>query len=184
MLRPEEHEHFIDFGQVKRNAFILLNIGYGLNRLLEDTEGDVVSRKDTALFREYGKMYGSEVSSLLIEIAVKCRILDDGLSNAGSDFTAAKFLHAEDMLGDDAEGEPINLRQCFNKIIHASSIDHELHLPEVYLSGLSKNEKEWHVRLFLLPFCTAVYQWIDCCQMLKGHTGADGAKFAGTPPSQ
>jgi len=70
------------------------------------------------------------------------------------------------MLGDNENGEPINLRQCFNKIIHASSIDHELQLPEVYLSGKHKNEKEWYARLFLLSFCTAVYQWVDHCQKL------------------
>lgn len=166
MLRPEKHEYFTDWGQIKKDAFILLNIGYGLNRLLEDPEEDVASRRDTALFRDYGKMYETEISSRLIGIAVTARILDDRLINSRSDATASKFAHEEDMLGDDEDGEPVKLRQCFNKIIHASSIDHELHLPEVYLSGKHKNEKTWHVRLFLLPFCTAVYQWIDHCQKL------------------
>lgn len=175
MFRPEEHEHFTDFDQIKKDAFVLLNLGYGLNRLLEDSEEDVASRKDAALFREYGKMYESEISSRLIGIAVTARILDDRLINSKSDVTASKFAHAEDMLGDDENGDPINLRQCFNKIIHASSIDHELQLPEVYLSGRHQNEKEWHFRLFLLPFCTAIYQWIDHCQQLSPHTGSRNA---------
>lgn len=176
MLRPEEHGHFTDFDQIKKNAFVLLNLGYGLNRLLEDSEEDVASRKDTILFREYGKMYESEISTRLIGIAVTARIFDDRLINSKSDATASKFAHAEDMLGDDENGDPINLRQCFNKIIHASIIDHELlQLPEVYLSGKHQNEKEWHVRLFLMPFCTAVYQWVDHCQKLSPHTGSRNA---------
>ena len=166
MLRPEEHEHFTDFGQIKKDVFILLNLGYGLNRLLEDSEEDVVSRKDSALFREYGKMYASEISSRLIGISVPSRILDDRLINSKSGVIASKFDHEEDMLGDEENGEPINLRHCFNKIIHASSIDHELQLPEVYLSGEHQNGKKWHVRLFLLPFCRAIYQWVDRCQQL------------------
>lgn len=166
MPRPVEHEHFTDFDQIKKDAFILLNLGYCLNRLLEDSEDDVAPRKSTALFREYGKMYESEISSRLIAIAVTARIFDDRLISSKSNVTASKFDHEEEMLGDDENGEPINLRQCFNKIIHASSIDHELQLPEVYLSGKHQNEKEWHVRLFLLPFCTALYQWVDHCQKL------------------
>ncbi|KQT42613.1 MULTISPECIES: hypothetical protein [unclassified Methylophilus] len=169
MHRPEEHDHYLDFEQIKRNAFVLLNLGYGLNRLLEDGEGDVAYRKDSALFREYGKMYESEISTRLLSAAVTARVLDDKLINSKSDGTATKFPHGEYMLGDDENGEPINLRQCFNKIIHASRIYHELmQLPEVYLSGKQQNEKEWHIRLFLLPFCTALYQWVDHYQ--RDHT--------------
>jgi hypothetical protein len=163
MLRPEQHQHFTDFDQIKKDIFILLNLGYGLNRLLEDSEEDVVSRKDSSLFRDYGRLYEIEVSSRLIRIAATARILDDRLINFESNFAASKFRHEEGMLGDDENGEPLNLRHCFNKIIHASSIDHELQqLPEVYLSGRRKDE--WHIRLFLLPFCAAVYQWVDYCQ--------------------
>lgn len=143
MLRPEEHVHFTDLGRIKKDAFILLNIGYGLNRFLEDPEKDVVSRKDTALFREYSNMYESEISLRLIGIAITARVLDDRLINSKSRATASKFAHGEDILGDDENGELIHLRQGFNKIIHASSIDHELHLPEVHLFGKLQNEKAW-----------------------------------------
>lgn len=165
MLLPEKGEHFTDFSGIKKDAFVLLNLGYGLNRLMEDSEGDVESRKMAALFREYGEMYEKEVSSRLIRISVVARILDDRLIKANPE-SAATMFDFEEMLGDDENGESINLRQCFNKVIHASSIDHEMQLPEVYLSGQHQNKKEWHVRIFLMPFCTAVYQWIDHCQHL------------------
>jgi hypothetical protein len=170
MIQPNQHQHFTDFYCVKKDAFILLNLGYGLNRLSEDKEEFIVSRQETALFRDYGELYENETSSRLIAIAVTARVLDDRLVEAKSSATASKFDHQEEILGDDEEGNPLNLRQCFNKIIHASGIDHELmQLPEIYLSGKTQNEKEWHVRIFLLPFCTAVYQWIDYCQRLQAR---------------
>lgn len=171
MLRPDEDKHFTDFDQIKKDVFILLNLGYGFNRLLEDSEGDVVSRRGAALFREYGKMYANEISSRLLKIAATSRILDDKLIKSQSNSIASKFAHDEDILGDDGNDEPINLRHCFNKIIHASSIAHELQLPEVCLSGEHQNGKEWSVRIFLLPFCRAIYEWIDHCQDSFPDTG-------------
>jgi len=141
MLIPQQHEPFVDFGQIKKEAFLLLNIGYGLNRLLDDAEGDIASRKNAALFREYGKLYESEICSRLVRVAISSRILDDKLANSSPVATASRFIH-EEMLGDTENGESINLRQCFNKIIHATHIDYELQLPEVYLSGKHQNEKE------------------------------------------
>lgn len=160
MLRPEKHAHFTDFNQIRKDAFILLNLGYGLNRLLNDPEGDVASRRENALFRDYGAMYENETSLRLISIAIASRIMDDRLIDSCPEAAATRFVHDE-LLGDDEEGEALNLRQCFNKIIHATGINHELQLPEVYLFGKHQSDKGWHVRLFLLPFCTAVYQWVD-----------------------
>ena len=165
MQLPKAKEHCIDSLQIKRDVFILLNLGYGLNRLIEDGENDVAARKSADIFIEYGLMYEAEVSTRLINIAVLSRILDDKIINSKSHLCASKFSY-EDILGDDEDGNAINLRQCLNKIIHAKSIDHEtLHLPELYLNGEHNNGKEWFVRIFIMPFCTAIYQWVNQCKI-------------------
>ncbi len=161
MKLPQEHEHFIDFEKIKREAFILLNLGYGCLALREDNEGDVNYRKEADLFQDFGSLYCEQVSSLLISISILGRILDDKVKNSGCGVLASKW-EFEDMLGDDTDGNHLSLRGCFNKVIHAEGIDHELmQLPEVYLNGKTQSNKEWNVRIFILPFCTSVFQWAN-----------------------
>lgn len=165
MLLPDEKEHFIDYFQIKRDVFILLHLGYGFDRLRSDDENDVAARKEASIFSEYGLMYEAELSLRLINIGVQSRILDDRIVTSKPDLSAAKFVY-EDMLGDDDEGNPINLRQCMNKIIHARSIDHErMHLPEIFLYGQHSNGESWSIRIFIMPFCTAMYQWVSQFQV-------------------
>lgn len=159
MKLPEEHPHFIDCTKIQKEAFLLLNLGYGFMRLRDDDEGDVKYRKETAIFKSFGTLYSQEVSILLTSIGISARMLDDFIKSTGKGVLATKW-EFEEMLGDDTDGRFLNLRECFNKIIHAERIDHELmQLPEVYLSGKGMNRKEWHVRIFLMPFCTSVFQW-------------------------
>ncbi len=162
MKLPEEHEHYIDFDKIKKDAFVLLNLGYGFLRLRDDDEGDVEGRKDAHLFQSFGKLYSREISSLLTSISISGRMLDDCIKQNKKGILASNWEY-EEMLGDDAEeGDFLSLRDCFNKVIHAERIDHELmQLPEVYLSGKTQRGNYWNVRVFLMPFCTSVYQWVE-----------------------
>lgn len=165
MKFPEEHEHFFDFERTKREIFILLNLGYGFLALRNDDEGDVVCREKAEIFQSYGTLYTQQVSSLLISISIACRILDDRVKSSGCGISASSWEY-EDILGDDLDSNRLSLRDCLNKVIHAERIDHELMLPEVYLSGKTQSLKEWGVRVFIMPFCTSAFQWIDVNQKL------------------
>lgn len=161
MKLPIEHNHVVDYDKIKREAFILLNLGYGFLRLRDDDEGDVEERNDASIFQSFGDLYSREVSSILTSISISGRMLDDIIKSAGNGVSASKW-EFEEILGDDDEGNLLSLRECFNKIIHAEKIDHELmQLPEVYLSGRRQNGKEWNVRVFILPFCVSVFEWVD-----------------------
>lgn len=160
MKLPPEHDHVVDFEKIKREAFILLNLGYGFMRLRNDDEGDVKCRNSALMFQNFGDLYSREVSSLLISISISGRMLDDMIIRENKNNPASSWEY-EEILGDDTDGKPLSLRSCFNKVIHAERIDHELmQLPEVYLSGKQQNGKEWHVRLFILPFCVSVFEWV------------------------
>lgn len=161
MKLPVEHEHVVDFDKIKRDAFILLNLGYGFLRIRADDEGDMGERKEAHLFQNFGKLYSQEISSILTSISISGRMLDDIIKRSGKGVSASKW-EFEEMLGDDEDGKFLSLRDCFNKVIHAERIDHELmQLPEVYLSGKTQNGRKWSVRVFILPFCTSVFQWIE-----------------------
>ena len=161
MKLPSEHDHIVDFDKIKREAFTLLNLGYGFMRLRDDDEGDVKYRNEAALFQNFGDFYSREVSSLLTSISISGRMLDDKIKQDNQYISANNWKY-EEMLGDDTDGKFLSLRECFNKVIHAEKIDHELmQLPEVYLSGKLQNNKQWSVRLFILPFCVSVFEWVE-----------------------
>jgi len=161
MKLPIEHDHVVDFDKIKRDAFILLNLGYGFLRIRDDDEGDMGERKHAHIFQNFGKLYSREISSILTSISISGRMLDDIIKRSGKGSPASNW-EFEEMLGDDADGKHLSLRDCFNKVIHAERIDHELmHLPEVYLNGTTQNGKKWSVRVFILPFCTSVFQWVE-----------------------
>lgn len=161
MKLPTEHTHIIDFEKIKKEAFLLLNLGYGFLRLRDDDEGDVKYRKKAYIFKYFGELYSQEVSTILASISITGRMLDDIIKRNGNGTPASQWTF-EEILGDDENGNYLTLRDCFNKIIHAERIDHELmQLPEVYLTGKSIKGKEWAVRLFLMPFCTSVFQWVE-----------------------
>ncbi len=158
---PAESSHHIDCYKIQRDAFTLLNLGYGFDRLKSDDEGDIKSRSDSAIFIKYGEMYSREASMLLTSISIASRMFDDYLKSTERGFQASDW-DAEDFIADDTDGELLSLRECFNKVIHTEIISHELYgLPEVYLSGKRQNGKEWHIRLAILPFCVAVFDWIE-----------------------
>lgn len=160
MKLPKEHHHVFDFEKIKREAFILLNLGYGLFSLRNENRDDVECRNEAQIFLSFGDYYCREVSTLLTSISIACRMLDDRIRATKKGILASSWEY-DDMLGDDEDGNPLSLRDCFNKTIHADRIDHELmQLPEVYLSGKVQG-KEWHVRLALLPFCTSVFEWVE-----------------------
>jgi hypothetical protein len=160
MKLPSEHSHVVDFEKIKREAFTLLNLGYGFLRLRDDDEDDVKYRTNASIFQSFGDLYSREVSSLLVSISISGRMLDDMIIRENKNNSASRWEY-EEILGDDADGNPLSLRDCFNKVIHAERIDHELmQLPEVNLSGKKKNDKEWHARLFILPFCVSVFEWV------------------------
>ncbi|UAB68701.1 hypothetical protein INR79_09060 [Vibrio sp. SCSIO 43132] len=163
MILPKKSSLIVDYEKIKRDTFILLNLGYGLNRFQDDDEGDVRSRSSANIFLDYGHNYEAIVSEKLISISISARILDDKISKIIPTLSASNFSF-EEFIGDDSDGNLLNLRQCFNKVIHSVSMEHELlHLPEIYLSGEHTNCREWHVRIFILPFCSAVYQWLTEC---------------------
>ena len=148
---------------------MLINLGYGSFSLRNENKDDVLCRKGSHLFTDFPSLYCSQISTLLTKISISSRILDDIIRQSNRGMPARKWKF-EEMLGDDENGDPLNLRDCFNKVIHAEGIDHELmQLPEVYLSG-SNRGKEWHVRVFILPFCTSVYEWVEENQ--KAQQGA------------
>ena len=62
MKLPSEHDHVVDFDKIKREAFILLNLGYGFLRLRDDDEGDVKYRNSALMFKNFGDLYSREVS--------------------------------------------------------------------------------------------------------------------------
>jgi hypothetical protein len=160
MKLPEQHAHIVDYERLQRESFMLLNLAYGSFSLRNENREDVICRSDAHIFTSFGDLYSLEVSTLLTSVCISARILDDIIRKNGKG-TLAKAWKYEDMLGDDEEGDPLSLRDCFNKTIHAESIDHELmQLPEVYLYGRSY-KKGWHVRIFLLPFCVSVFQWVE-----------------------
>ncbi|MGM8229075.1 hypothetical protein ACSV5M_21005 [Cellvibrio sp. ARAG 10.3] len=160
MKLPSEHNHVVDFEKIKREAFILLNLGYGFMRLRDDDEGDVKYRNEAQLFKSFGDFYSREVSALLTSISISGRMLDDIIIRENRAGSASRWEY-EEILGDDVEGNPLPLRSCFNKVIHADHIDHELmQLPEVYLSGKQQSGKEWNARIFILPFCVSVFEWV------------------------
>jgi len=161
MKLPIEHEHVIDLEKIKRDAFVLLNLGYGFLRLRDDDEGDVNARESAYIFQSYGKLYSQETSSILTSISIAGRMFDDMIKRRSNGIPASTW-DFEDVLGDDENGEFLSLRDCFNKVIHAEQIDHELlQLPEVYLRGKKQCGKDWTVRIFVLPFCASVFQWIE-----------------------
>lgn len=160
MKFPDSHTHFVDYETIKKDAFMLLNLGYGSFSLRNENKDDVSCRKDSRLFTAFPSLYCSQISTLLTKISVTSRILDDIIRQSSFGIPARDWKF-EEMLGDDENGHPLSLRDCFNKVIHAESIDHELmQLPEVYLSGENRR-KQWHVRIFILPFCTSVYEWVE-----------------------
>lgn len=164
MKLPKGHNQIVDYEKIKTEAFVLMNLGYGFLRLMDDYEGDVQARSEASIFQNYGDIYSKEVSSLLISISISGRLLDDILIRTGRGITASKWEY-EEMLGDDEDGKHLSLRECFNKVIHAEKIDYELmQLPELYLDGKRQNGKEWYVRLFIFPFCVSVFEWVNANQ--------------------
>lgn len=160
MKLPGEQSHVFDFERIKKEAFMLLNLGYGFLSIKNDNRDDVACREAAHIFQSFGELYCREVSFLLTSICISCRMLDDQIKTTRSGIPASSWNY-DDMLGDDLEGNSLTLRDCFNKTIHAARIDHEwMQLPEVYLSGTLKGA-EWSVRIALLPFCTSVFEWVE-----------------------
>jgi len=176
MNLPTEHSHIIDCEKIKKEAFLLLNLGYGFLRLRDDDEGDVKYRQEAHIFQSFGRLYSQEVSSILTSISISGRMLDDIIKKNRTGTPAIQW-NFEEMLGDDEEGNWLTLRDCFNKIIHAERIDHELmQLPEVYLTGRTQQKKEWAVRVFLIPFCTSVFQWVEEFNIAQQSNTGDAKK--------
>ncbi|MEQ1527664.1 MAG: hypothetical protein ABL911_13110, partial [Gallionella sp.] len=155
--------------------------------LLEDSEGDVEYRKNSALFIKYKNFFEKEATALLLEIAINCRVLDDQLRKSENQINPEDYVK-EEMLGDiqlgktDAQHAPVlTLRECFNKIIHATYIEHDIRLgesdnwkpyymPEVHLLG-SNGKNEWSVAIYLMPFCRVVFDFLEAYMSNPAQTG-------------
>jgi hypothetical protein len=177
MELPRSEQHIIDVYNVQRAVFRLLNMSCGFGALLEDSLGYVESRKDSALFKKYRDFFEKEATSLLLEIAINCRVLDDQLCKSENPINLEDFVKDE-MLGDIQLGKTgtqqdpdLTLRECFNKIIHATYIGHDIrpgepddwkpyYMPEVHLLG-SLGKNEWSASIYLMPFCRAAFDFLE-----------------------
>lgn len=168
---PRTEQHVIDVYEIQRTVFRLLNLSYGFGALLEDSEGDVKRRSDSDLFKKYKDFFEKEATTLLLNIAINCRVLDDQLKEAGNPINPEDFVK-EEVLGDIQQEKggsytnpDLTLRECFNKIIHATYIEHEIipevpkpyYMPEVHLIG----KTEWAASIHLMPFCKVVFDFLE-----------------------
>jgi hypothetical protein len=177
---PDTNKHVIDVYNTQRNVFNLLNLCYGFSALLGDRdieERDEEDLSSSLLLKKYASFFEKEATSLLINIAANCRVLDDQLRDTESSIDANSFVNDEEIgtLEIDDAGSQVNteltLREAFNKIIHATYISHEIiveeevvyYIPEVNLTG-KLGKKEWTASINILPFCITVFNFLDSVQ--------------------
>jgi hypothetical protein len=193
MELPRSEQHIIDAYDIQRDVFRLINLSYGFGALLEGSEGDVQCRSDSALFKKYKDFFEKEATTLLLKIAINCRVLDDQLKKSETQINPEDFVN-EEILGDillernGVEQFPaLTLRECFNKIIHATYIEHDIrpgepddwkpyYMPEVHLLG-SFGKTEWSVAIYLMPFCRVVFDFLEA-YLANLAASVDGAKTA------
>ena len=180
MKTPDTNKHVIDVYNTQRNVFNLLNLCYGFSALLGDRDIEERDEEDLStslLLKKYASFFEKEATSLLINIAANCRVLDDQLRDTESSIDANSFVNDEEIgtLEIDDAGSQVNteltLREAFNKIIHATYISHEIvveeevvyYIPEVNLTG-KLGKKEWTASINILPFCITVFDFLDSVQ--------------------
>tara|TARA_R110002020_G_C15866771_1_gene737686 strand:- start:36 stop:491 length:456 start_codon:yes stop_codon:yes gene_type:complete len=151
--------------------------------LEDDVFGQHVKECESSkLFSKYSELFEVEATSLLLKIAINCRVLDDQLVQNNTAIEIEDFV-GEEVLGDIEVGingeystTKLTLRECFNKIIHATHIEHDIrpgggangfhYMPEVHLLG-SQGKKKWSTSVYLLPFCHVVFELLEACMPNK-----------------
>lgn len=186
---PNSEQHIIDVRDIQRSVFCLLNLSAGFSSLLED---DIFSQyakecDSSILFSKYSELFEIEATSLLLKIAINCRVLDDQLVQNNSSIEIESFV-GEIILGnleveknEEYLTPKLSLRECFNKIIHATHIEHDIrpggeingchYMPEVHLLG-SQGKKKWSASVYLLPFCHVAFELLEAC-MPNNHSQRD-----------
>ena len=174
MKIPSEHPHIVDYEKIKRESFVLLNLGYGFFSLRNANDDDVRCRESSHIFHQFSELYTLEISSLLTSLSISSRILDDLIRNTKIGISAASWKY-EDMIADDGDGNRLTLRDCFNKTIHAERIDYELmQMPDIYLYG-KQQKKDWTVCIYFLPFFVSLFQWVEENRIAQQRAAIDAA---------
>ena len=163
---PEPWGHQIDIGGFLRDIVHLMcciDTGPSLRNIWrrerEDRDSDERLRRFTSIAYAHLK---TEVPRLLIAIAATLRAkVDDGSWNLIDEMVG--WLSQGERL-DPERGEPVNVREACNKIIHAKAVQPEPITQEdgvetigalIRLSG-DRFGKPWTVEINLREFCIAV----------------------------
>jgi hypothetical protein len=165
--------HRIDIDGISRNLFILINLAYASEHFCEEAR---VNRSDgdakTFGWSYYIGWLKSTVSEVLIETAIKYRILQDFLQD--EDFGPVDFSDLDKRARGDMlvgrffpSGEALPLREACNKIIHAKEVrlswisrrhdegSYEFWNGDVFLEG-QKGQVYWECELYAVNFCIAL----------------------------
>lgn len=164
--------HRIDVDGIRRNLFILLNLAYASKPFCTEAR---INRTDDGK-KSFGWTYyigwlKSTVSEILIETAIKYRILHDLLKNEDLEQIDLNDLDRRSLNGmivgrflPSMESMPI--REVCNKIIHAEEVmltwierqkdkkSFEYWNGDIHLHGHKGNEF-WDCELYIVNFCIA-----------------------------
>lgn len=122
-------KYVLDVEGVKLNAYRLISLFYANKEIARSTDPE--SRDGIAKLED--KFFFSEMSKLLIEIAISIRVLDDQMKGLPDKSEIKKAYQSAMALANKNYNcmmfdELISLRETCNKIIHADVV--ELHIEE------------------------------------------------------
>ncbi|NJP12152.1 MAG: hypothetical protein HC866_24025 [Leptolyngbyaceae cyanobacterium RU_5_1] len=122
----EKHSHLIDLATIRLNAFHLMNIFLASQPLaskhfLDDSEDNLASL--------HWEFYRTEITRLLINIAINTRVFDDQMKSGNYRDKYLKHcseVDTGDYIGifqeDEKDPGKFKVREACNKIIHAETV--------------------------------------------------------------
>jgi hypothetical protein len=122
----EKHSHVIDLATIRLNAFHLMNIFLASKPLASEHRLD---NPEDNLANLHWDFYRTEITRLLINIAINTRIFDDQMKSG--DYQNKYLEHCNrvdtgDYIGilqeDEKNLERFKVREACNKIIHAETV--------------------------------------------------------------
>ena len=132
----------LDRENIKLNAYRLISYFYANKEISKHSDPE---KRDDSIAKLEDKYFFSEISKLLIEIAISLRVLDDQMKSLNQDSEIRRSYdlkmnetnqHYHCMMFDE-----MNIRDVCNKIIHANVV--EPHIQETENGGHEIDNYNW-----------------------------------------
>jgi hypothetical protein len=132
-------KYILDVESIKLNSYRLISLFYANKEIARSTDPE--ARDGIATLED--KFFFTEMSKLLIEIAISIRILDDQMkslpSNSEAKIAYNKAMEATNSRHNCMMFDELSLRETCNKIIHAEIVE-----PHIEETENGNHEFDWY----------------------------------------